>query len=79
MPTAICKCGKKTNSATSNYWKVYQDNPTALNDVIPTECYAAIEFGKWVKGCWFDEASDFDKRFAITVIERDKEIRKGHL
>ena len=46
MPAATCTCGRETNSATSNYWRMQGK---------PTRCFVAMEKGVWVKGCAWDE------------------------
>lgn len=70
MPSAICKsCGRETNSACSNYWNV-----RPVGEV--TECYAAWEYGKYVKGCAYDKLDDSKyspKHFADHLISRPKE------
>ena len=61
MPTPICKtCGSQTNSACSNFHKHRGKRVT--------KCYAAFKDGKWIKGCGFDNASDFNKAFAMSLI-----------
>ena len=62
MPVATCRCGKVTNSTTSNYW----DTPKRK----PTKCYAAFVNGKWVKGCAFSKLrkGSFARAFANSVI-----------
>ena len=71
MPIATCKCGYQTNSATSNYWLLYGIGDKA-EMVGPTKCWARIIDGKWEKGCAFDEADEFDKKFALTLIGKGK-------
>ena len=63
MPTAICKCGRTTNSAMSNYW---------FADGKPTECYAAFdkEQGKWVEGCSLDKADTYSRKFIQELIRK---------
>ncbi len=65
MPVGKCACGRDTNSTTSNWWKV--------KDGKPTECYAAHDGEKWVKGCSFDKLpkDSFDRKFALQVIRRN--------
>jgi len=69
MPVATCKCGRLTNSATSDFWEQYRLG-ISLDEVRPTRCYARRENGKWIKGCAFDEASEFDQKFALDIIWR---------
>ena len=66
MPIGICKkCKHATNSCTSNYW--------SAKDNIPTECYGSFVDGKWVKGCAYDLASEFNKSFVNGLIKNSKE------
>uniref|UniRef100_A0A6M3K9G7 Uncharacterized protein n=1 Tax=viral metagenome TaxID=1070528 RepID=A0A6M3K9G7_9ZZZZ len=60
MSTFVCRgCGKLTNSTCSQF---NRGNP-------PEVCYAAYDENQnWVKGCGFDEAGDFDKAFAMSLI-----------
>lgn len=59
MPAIKCKgCGRLTNTATS---KFNRGNP-------PEVCYAAYENDKWVKGCGFEDAPEFEKNFAKSFI-----------
>lgn len=60
MPAIKCKgCGRLTNTATS---KFNRGNP-------PEVCYAAYdESNKWIKGCGYDNAPDFEKKFAKVLI-----------
>jgi len=63
MPIVICKgCGKKTNTACS---KFNRGKP-------PNECYAAYDDKnkKWIKGCGFENASNFEKAFAMHLITK---------
>ncbi len=61
MPTATCEtCGLLTNSTCSDYWEHRGEKVT--------ECYAARKDDKWVKGCSFDDADDFSKAFAMSLI-----------
>lgn len=62
MPSFICEsCGSVTNIACSN---AHEHRCTKV-----TKCYAKyIHRNKWVKGCAFDEASDFNKAYAMSLI-----------
>jgi hypothetical protein len=62
MSTIACVgCGRMTNTAVSNH--IYNKQGKA------DSCYAAFVNGEWVKGCGFNEASDFDKSFALKLIQ----------
>jgi len=65
MPVVQCKCGNTTNSAVSDYWEQYSRGRKQAS-----ECYAALVGGKWERGCAFQKASLFNKRFALQVILR---------
>ena len=60
MTLTCLKCGHKTNSAVSKW----RDSPDPLTQA--TGCYARMtkEGDKWEKGCCFDEADKFMKRYA---------------
>jgi|WetSurSiteA1Bulk_404760.scaffolds.fasta_scaffold00195_26 hypothetical protein len=59
MTVFVCQgCRRDTNSVCCN----------SKRGQPPTKCYAAWEEDHWVKGCGFDEASDFDKAFAMHMI-----------
>lgn len=65
MPIGRCQgCNRLTNSATSNWWDITFSHPT--------ECYAAHNGKKWVKGCAFDKLGkkDFRRKFAESVINK---------
>ena len=53
-------CGNKTNTAVC----------TELWDKEKARCVAKIEDGKFVKGCGYDVASEFDRNFANKQIKR---------
>lgn len=70
-----------TNSAVSNWWTTADLNGA-------TKCYLAVEDGKWVKGCAYDEVDLYtksiidemlgkpiapDKKSFVDFSERDKE------
>jgi len=57
MPITKCtNCGRKTNSATSNYWSRTEiDGETAKKFGVATQCYAAFVMGQWVKGCVYND------------------------
>lgn len=38
--------------------------------VEPTECYARLYRGKWIYGCSYKKASEFDQKFARDIIAR---------
>lgn len=64
MPEATCKCGRLTNSATSNYWD--------SDDGKPTQCYAAYDSKNgWVEGCSLHRADSFTKKFAQALINNE--------
>lgn len=62
MPTAICKCGKTTNSAVSDYWT------KPIGKV--TKCYASWEDGKWVKGCTEPPNDGYTKPFVEKMLAK---------
>jgi superfamily II DNA or RNA helicase len=67
MPVIKCaNCRRFTNSALST-WEFVGEDMTA------TACYAAWDerTKQWVKGCGFDQASEFDKNFALKYIGTD--------
>lgn len=67
MPTAVCKCGRTTNSTTSNYWETHGK---------PTQCYAAHDGEKWVKGCSLGKADPSQWSFALKLIRKEfKELK----
>ena len=73
MPVVTCnKCGNKTNSATSDYWTEVEKAGSTIPEVRATKCYAAFVDGRWVRGCSFAEADEFNRRFALKVIARAK-------
>ena len=65
MPVGKCLgCGYQTNSATSNWWFV--------KDQQPTECYARWD-GGWVQGCAYDKADEITKKTVDAIIRRGRE------
>lgn len=70
MPTGTCSgCGRLTNSTTSNCWE-----SEGKEWVCATECYAAYDGKKWVKGCAYDKLSkdNFLLTFANSVLKNGK-------
>lgn len=64
MPVTKCGgCGRQTNSCTSNYW---------TRNGKPTQCVGAFVDGKWAKGCFYKEASQFEQEFVDGLILRTK-------
>ena len=62
MPTLICKsCGSTTNSVCSKTFILRRK-------MVADKCYAAFKNDKWVKGCDFDNATDFNKAYAMSLI-----------
>lgn len=74
MPVTTCtKCGRITNSATSNYWqRVEPDGKTPKEVGVVTRCYVAFVGDKTVKGCGYDALVEEDmaakKRVADKLI-----------
>jgi len=66
MPAIPCKgCGRTTNTAVSDHLSGTINEEAA-------ECYAAFVDGKWVKGCGYDNALDFQKSYATKIIANQK-------
>lgn len=63
MPAIKCKCGGMTNTATSEHQMLFTDNNYA------TVCFAKYEKGVWVPGCGYEQASEFDKIMADSLIK----------
>lgn len=63
MPIIICaKCGRATNTAVSDHInrKPY--------DGKADRCFVAHEDGRWVKGCSYDDANEYEKHYADKVL-----------
>lgn len=59
MSVVTCKnCGRVTNTAVS-------DHLDEKDTGVATKCYAAWEDNNWVKGCSFEEADDFVKKYIV--------------
>lgn len=63
MPIATCTgCGRKTNSATSNYCAdTEMDGKTPKEIFVTTQCYVAFVDGKWVEGCVYNKIEPWQK------------------
>jgi hypothetical protein len=65
MAIVDCICGHKTNTACSRYWLAQIDNKSK-------GCFARLNTRlQWERGCLYDQASKFDKKFADTIIEQN--------
>jgi hypothetical protein len=71
MPSVRCKCGRMTNSTTSNYWDKKGK---------PNECYVAFgENGGYVKGCAYDKVDCFMKVWCDHLLNLNKvQAELGH-
>ena len=59
----ICKnCGKRTHTSTCGKY-FYAGYPLGLHT---DKCFVAIEDGKWIKGCAYEEADEFEKWWVDT-------------
>lgn len=64
MSTLTCRqCGSTTNTALCDHINSKDD--------MADRCFAKFDFSTvaWVKGCAYDEASEFEKAFADKCIE----------
>lgn len=66
MPTLKCaSCGRDTNTAVSDH--------IDRHDGKASRCYAAhVPDVGWVKGCAYDDASEFMRRFVDRMISKDE-------
>jgi predicted metal-binding protein len=65
MPTIKCaKCGGDTNTAIADH--IHNKNGEA------DACYAKWENGRWVKGCSYNEADDFIKKYVDVMVHDGK-------
>lgn len=79
MPVTTCrKCGRITNSVTSNYWqRVEPDGKTPKEVGVVTVCYVAFVNEKCVEGCGYStlvtEEMASKKRVADKLIKGDQQ------
>ncbi len=69
MSIIICKnCKRRTHTSTCGKYFYEPDETSGCSLKLYTnKCFAAIdENGKWVKGCAYEEADEFEKWFADT-------------
>ena len=64
MPSGICKCGKLTNSATSNWW---------FTKGQPTKCFLAWELDGTLpqRGCGYKDCDPWMKKYVDDCIKND--------